>query len=161
MQTDRSDQLSELEEISRICPPSDEYLTNRSAPQVDDSRNNHHKLFDCSISILNQPRKLLNPNVQNHNTRVPRNLCNLISIRCLPEDVSTTLLQKLSTLPSFGLINACSLFPKIDELTALFDNNPMRIVAITESWLHNNINRNDRLTGRGGLCVYSSLTSLA
>ena len=38
-------------------------------------------------------------------------------------------------LPSFLLINARSLLPKIDDLTAFLSANPVDLVAITESWL--------------------------
>ena len=59
--------------------------------------------------------------------------------------------------------------PKVDELAVLVDNSGMDIVAITESWLHKdiddnllsfsgyNIHRNDRTFSRGGgVCVYCS-----
>ena len=42
-------------------------------------------------------------------------------------------------LPSFYLLNARSLFPKLDELTALLAMSPVDLVAITESWLHEDI----------------------
>ena len=70
-------------------------------------------------------------------------------------------------LPSFHLLNARSLFPKVDELTALLSTNHTDLVAITESWLNNDIDnsllsingfnlfRKDRVFGRGGgVCVY-------
>ena len=70
-------------------------------------------------------------------------------------------------LPSFLLINARSLLPKIDDLTALLSANPVDLVAITESWLHKDIEdsllhikgfnlfRKDRTTRRGGgVCVF-------
>lgn len=59
------------------------------------------------------------------------------------------------------------LFPKLDELTALLATNPADLVAITESWLHEeiddillsvsgfNIFRKDPTSGRGGdACIY-------
>lgn len=69
-------------------------------------------------------------------------------------------------LPSFYLLNARSLFPKLDELTALLAMSPVDLVAITESWLHEDIDSllsisgfnffcKDRALGRGGgVCVY-------
>ena len=76
---------------------------------------------------------------------------------------------KRPNLPSFSLINTRSLFPKLDELTALLMTNPVDIVAVTETWLHKDIShslvsingysihRNDRVSGRGGgVCVYTS-----
>ncbi len=70
-------------------------------------------------------------------------------------------------LPSFYLLNARPLLPKVDELTALLSTNPADLVAITESWLNDDIDsgllsvrgfnlfRNDRVLGRGGgICVY-------
>ena len=76
-------------------------------------------------------------------------------------------IQAQLTLPSFYLLNARSLLPKIDELTALITTQPVDIVAVTEYWLHNDIEnrlvllngynlfRKDRATGRGGgVCVY-------
>lgn len=70
-------------------------------------------------------------------------------------------------LPSIYLLNARSLFPKLDELTALLATSPVDLVAITESWLRNDIDdsllsisafnlfRKDRVAGRGGgICFY-------
>jgi hypothetical protein len=42
-------------------------------------------------------------------------------------------------LPGFYLLNARSLLPKIDELTALLSANDIDLVAITESWLNKDI----------------------
>jgi hypothetical protein len=66
-------------------------------------------------------------------------------------------------------MNVRSLLPKIDELSAFASSTPMDIIAITESWLNEdidnnilsingfNIHRNDRSTGRGGgVCAYIS-----
>ena len=69
-------------------------------------------------------------------------------------------------LPSFFLLNSRSLFPKLDDLTALLSRKPVDIIAITESWLHKHIDsllsingynlfRKDRASGRGGgVCVF-------
>ena len=70
-------------------------------------------------------------------------------------------------LPSLYLLNARSLSPKLDELTALLATSPVDLVAITESWLRSDIDdsllsisafnlfRKDRIAGRGGgICVY-------
>ena len=72
-------------------------------------------------------------------------------------------------LPRFCLMNVRSLLPKIDELSAFVSSTPIDIIAITESWLNEdidsdilsidnfNIHRNDRSTGRGGgVCAYIS-----
>ena len=95
-----------------------------------------------------------------------RNVNSLISVR-LNNWTETTSQFKSPTLPSFGLINARSLLPKVDELAVFVDNSGMDIVAITESWLHKdiddnllsisgyNVHRNDRTFSRGGgVCVY-------
>ena len=64
-------------------------------------------------------------------------------------------------LPGFYLINARSLFPKIDELSLLLNTYPLDVVAIIESWLTDDIIdelvlidgyktfRKDRVHGRG------------
>lgn len=70
-------------------------------------------------------------------------------------------------IPSLYLLNARSLFPKLDELTALPATSSVDLVAITESLLHSHIDdsllsisafnlfRKDRVAGRGGgICVY-------
>lgn len=71
-------------------------------------------------------------------------------------------------LPSVLLLNARSFLLKLDdEMTALLGTNPVDIVAVTESWLHKDIDdglcsintynlcRKDRAIGRGvGVCVY-------
>ena len=79
---------------------------------------------------------------------------------------NTTTTQKI-LLPSLLQLNARSIFPKHDELSALLSVNPVNLVAITESWLHDEIDdsllaihgfiffRKDRTDGRGGgVCVY-------
>ena len=73
-------------------------------------------------------------------------------------------------LPSFYLINARSLPAKVDELQALLHCYPVEIIAITESWLHDDISdeliavngfkiyRNDRCHSHvGGVCIYLSV----
>ncbi len=106
-------------------------------------------------------------NRRHRTKRNGRNSNNLISVRH-NNLIETTGRSKPHALPSFGLINARSLLPKIDELVVLLDGNPMDLVAITESWLHKdiddslisisdyNIYRNDGTGSRGGgVCVYS------
>ena len=70
-----------------------------------------------------------------------------------------------SWLPSFHLINARSLHAKVDELRTFLLCEPVDIIAITESWLHDDliavegfkIYRNDRSHSRGGgVCAYIS-----
>ncbi len=109
-------------------------------------------------------------NRRHRTKRNGRNSNNLISVRH-NNLIETTGRSKPHALASFGLINARSLLPKIDELAVLLDGNPMDLVAITESWLHKdiddslisisdyNIYRNDRTGSRGGgVCVYSLKT---
>ena len=75
-------------------------------------------------------------------------------------------------LPSILLSNARSIFPKMDELRLLNSLHHTSIIAITESWLTDNIDssllyltnhifyRCDRTSGRGGgVCVWCN-TSL-
>ena len=74
-----------------------------------------------------------------------------------------------SWLPSFHSINARSLHAKVDELRAFLLCKPVDIIAITESWLHDEISddliaaegfktyRNNRSHSRaGGVCAYIS-----
>ena len=88
------------------------------------------------------------------------NMNNLVQIKIRNVNVTK---QTQGSLPSFYLLNARSLLPKvIDELTGLIYTKPVDIVAVTESWLHNtienrllqlndyNLFRKDRITGRGG-----------
>ena len=75
--------------------------------------------------------------------------------------------NNISRLPSFLLINARSLLPKIDELSLLLSIHPIEFIAVTETWLNDtvpeqliyinnyNIFRNDRSYNRGGgLCFH-------
>jgi hypothetical protein len=84
-------------------------------------------------------------------------------------DISTNNNCNFSWLPSYYLINTRSLFSKVDELQALLFSNPADIIAITESWLYEDISddlialsgykiyRNDRSHARGGgVCIYLS-----
>ena len=77
--------------------------------------------------------------------------------------------KPIPKLPSFYLINARSLLPKMDELSLLLNMHPLEVVAITESWLTNeiidelvlingyNTFRKDRMHGRGGgVCAFVS-----
>jgi len=70
-------------------------------------------------------------------------------------------------LPSLLLCNARSILPKLDELTALLSTTSADLVAITETWLHDDIDdglleingfdihRKDRIDSRGGgVCLY-------
>ena len=72
-------------------------------------------------------------------------------------------------LPKLALINARSLLPKVDELIANLSVNTVNLVAVTETWLNDdiednlvsisgyNIFRRDRPYRRGGgVCVYLS-----
>ena len=77
--------------------------------------------------------------------------------------------NNISRLPSFLLINARSLLPKIDELSLLLSIHPIEFIAVTETWLKDtvpeqliyinnyNIFRNDRSYSRGAcgcLCFH-------
>ena len=77
--------------------------------------------------------------------------------------------KNISRLPSFLLINARSLLPKIDELSLLLSIHPIEFIAGTETWLNDtvpeqliyinnyNIFRNDRSYSRGGgVCAFIS-----
>ena len=88
----------------------------------------------------------------------------LITIKYLNNCNNRT--QQHPGLPSFLLLNAWSLL-KLDELTALLSTYPVDLIAITEAWLHEeiddslllvngfNIFRKDRIGRRGGgVCVY-------
>ena len=83
-------------------------------------------------------------------------------------DISTDNNCNFSGLPSYYLINTRSLFSKVGELQALLFSNPADIIAITESWLYEDISddlialsgykmyRNDRYHARGGgVCIYT------
>jgi hypothetical protein len=45
-------------------------------------------------------------------------------------------------LPKFALINARSLLPKVDELIANLSVNTVNLVAVTETWLNDDIEDN-------------------
>ena len=79
--------------------------------------------------------------------------------------------QKSIRLPTFSLINARSLFPKIDELSVFLDVNNIDIAAVTETRFRKDIDdervtlagyclhRRDRVNNRGGgVCLYVSNT---
>ena len=75
--------------------------------------------------------------------------------------------KKVSQLPRFSLLNARSLFSKVNELSAFLYVNSIEISVIIETWYHNEINddltftegftvhRRDRVYGHGGwgLCI--------
>ena len=96
-----------------------------------------------------------------------RNASNLIRVRRC-NHVETNKVTK-SRLPKLALINARSLLPKVDELIANLSVNTVNLVAVTETWLKDdiednlvsirgyNIFRRDRPHRRGGgVCVYLS-----
>ena len=47
--------------------------------------------------------------------------------------------NNISRLPSFLLINARSLLPKIDELSLLLSIHPIEFIAVTETWLNDTV----------------------
>ena len=97
-----------------------------------------------------------------------RNASNLIRVRRC-NHVETNKVSK-SRLPKLALINARSLLPKVDELIANLSVNTINLVAVTETWLNDdiednlvsirgyNIFRRDRPHRRGGGFVYISLS---
>ncbi len=70
--------------------------------------------------------------ISSRRSKRPRNFrqrhCNLTYVNVVGRNPSKPNSQ---ALPRFGLINARSLLPKIDELTVLLDSNPLDLVAIT------------------------------
>jgi hypothetical protein len=84
---------------------------------------------------------------------------------------STNTNCNFSWLSSYYLINTRSLFSKVDELQALLFSNSADIIAITESWLYEDISddlialdgygiyRNERSHARGGsvVCLFVGL----
>ena len=60
---------------------------------------------------------------------------NYIQIK-LDDKSTNNSLPKQSSLPSFCLVNARSLFPKLGEVSALLATNVVDFVAITETWLN-------------------------
>ena len=65
--------------------------------------------------------------------------------------------RNYSWLPSFYLINARSLLVKVDELQALLHSKPVDIIAITESWLHDDISY-DLIAVAVTVCLISYLS---
>jgi hypothetical protein len=93
------------------------------------------------------------------------NVSNLIRVR-RSNPVETNNVTK-TMLPKLALINACSLLPKFDELIANLSVKHSKFVAVTETWLNDdiednlvsirgyNIFRRDRpYRCGGGVCVY-------
>lgn len=96
-----------------------------------------------------------------------RNLTNLTQVRQY-NSVGTNKVMK-PMLPKFALMNTRSLLPKVDELAAYLSVNTVNLVAVTETWLNEdiddnlvsisgyNIFRKDRSYRRGGgVSVYLS-----
>lgn len=55
-------------------------------------------------------------------------------------------------IPRFSLMNVRSLLPKIDELSARISCQPTNVIAITESWLSEDID--DNLLSIEGFNIY-------
>lgn len=96
-----------------------------------------------------------------------RNTANLVRVR-QSNPVETNKVAK-PMLPKLALTNARSILPKVDELIANLSVNTVNLVAVTETWLNDdiednlvsitgyNIFRKDRHYRRGGgVCVYLS-----
>ncbi len=69
-----------------------------------------------------------------------RNASNLIRVRRC-NAVETNKVTK-PMLPKLALINARSLLPKVDELIANLSVNTVNLVAVTETWLNDDIEDN-------------------
>lgn len=124
-----------------------------------------------------QPRASYNngytPNSNRRNRSGRKNLIEIQTINLSDYQTTNSRNQPKSPvtprLPSFLLINARSLLPKIDELALLLQIQPLEFVTITETWLNDevldqlihindyNTFRNDRSHGRGGgVCAFVS-----
>ena len=95
---------------------------------------------DVSISCLPIPVRITqrDKNITTNQRGKPRHNCISIPRKTITNNNSNISSFKVM-LPSFLLINVRSLLPKIDDLTALLSANPVDLVAITESWLHKDI----------------------
>jgi hypothetical protein len=104
------------------------------------------------------------------NCRFQRNLNNLIQVNIINAAEPNRAIgdrTKKTIFPKMSLINARSLLPKLDELTASLSINPVDMVAVTETWFNEDIDdslasihdynlfRKDRPNRRGGgVCIY-------
>lgn len=157
--------MAELEEISRICPPSNENLTILKSD----------KTYNIPVRNTHPPITLSHSFTNNIVWR-ERNLSNLISIPCSDNrDTYASTTQSITPLttskefiPSLLLSNVMSLVPKIDEIRAFIINETIDFIFVTETWLKESIGdnqiqlpgykvtRRDRSTGsHGGVCLYS------
>ena len=99
-----------------------------------------------------------------------RNLNNLIQINidnAAKSSYAVSHCVKKTAIPKIPLLNARSLLPKLDELSASLSFNPVDIIAVTETWFNEDIEvnlvsicgynlfRKDRPNHRGdGVCIY-------
>ncbi len=117
--------------------------------------NNHIVQCNEAISVRITERRQASNRQKNSHV----NHANVIHISTITQNINTNA-RRRTMLPSFYLLNARSPLPKVDELTALLSTNPADLVAITESWLNDDIDsgllsvrgfnlfRNDRVLGR-------------
>ncbi|CAB3999425.1 Hypothetical predicted protein, partial [Paramuricea clavata] len=116
------------------------------------------------ISVIISPRGRESRSAWGHTTGTV-NWNNLVSIKCHPENSNKT----SSHLPHVLLSNIRPLVPKFDELSTFLMLNKADIVAISESWLNEQIDSLfvtitgydlyclNRLSGRvGGVCAFVS-----
>ncbi len=128
------------------------------------------KIYDSCIT--DKPHFLKDElNVDNNSSNIPviiiSNRCHISDSRkhnalynrqlipILRQDINNTNDNRnYSWLPSFYLINARSLLAKVDELQALLHSKPVDIIAITESWLHDDISYD--LIAVNGFTIYKN-----
>lgn len=98
-------------------------------------------MYPITVRITKRLSTTCHRKIKSKENRQFRN--NLIRIPLRPKDNNATNKRtKKYTAPSFYLINARSTLPKIDDSFLLLSINPVDVAAITESWLHKDMEDN-------------------
>ena len=159
-------------------PSFNEISTNENrsllnSTQVPDSHDNQRVTIDLTTKPKEGVNIIYNPQPDNENNlgnnRHPRAKHNTPCPFLRRRGWCAMNRNNISRLPSFLLINARSLLPKIIELSLLLSIHPIGFIAVTETWLNDtvpeqliyinnyNIFRNDRSNSRGGgVCAFIS-----
>ena len=74
-----------------------------------------------------------------HNLRNINNLIQITIDNSAKSSHAVGSFVKKTTVPKISLINARSLLPKFDELSASLSINPVDIMAVTETWFNEDI----------------------
>ena len=153
-----------MEQLSETGSPSNNDVSPKQTTSIVISKNNNYCTHHISVISSSHHYSKKHCYQRNLNNLIQINIDNAAKSSC-----AVSHCVKKTALPNISLLNARSLLPKLDELSASLSFNPVDIIAVTETWFNEDIEdnlvsiygynlfRKDRPNRRGGgVCIYLS-----